>query len=176
VIRWQFQLLWPLAVTLFGMSAFALYVFVHTERLYRLKLLLIPAALVAAVFSFAWYGDRLGYGYPAGLPASFEYVAHRAVVEGHRKAWLDVMVVSRKPVEHSARLHRLPWSKPLEDALTQAQQMQRGGGRIELDLAGQGDAYPSFQPRRVLPQDDAPKDPLPDAQVPDLLAPQGRRL
>lgn len=169
MIRWQLELLWPLVAILLLLTAFGLYVVVHSDRRYRLKLVLIPALLAAAVFSFVAFGSRLGYAYPAGLPVSFEYVTHKVIIEGHRKAWIDILVVSRKPLESAARLHRLPWSKELEDVLKQGQEMQRGGGRIEMDR--DGDAYPQI-PRRVLPQDEAPKDPLPERE-PDILAPRG---
>ena len=176
MIRWQIHLLWPLVATLLVLAAFALYVYVHSDRLYRLKLLLIPAMLAAVAFSFTAFGARLGYGYPAGLPESFEYVTHRLVLENNRKAWVDVLVVSRKPLEPDARLHRLPWSKGLEDSLKQAQRMQKGDGWVEMDRTGEGDEYPQWIPRRVLPQDASPKDPLPqDRRTPerDLLVPQG---
>jgi hypothetical protein len=164
MIRWQLHLLWPLVAVLLAMAAFSLYVFSHNDRLYRLKLLMIPALLCTTLFSFAWFGGRLGYGYPAGLPDALEYVAHKLVIEDNRKAWIDVMAVSRKPLERDARLHRLPWSQPLEDALKKARDMQQGGGSIELQRgrgAGTGDDYPSWVPRRVLPQDVMPKDELP---------------
>jgi hypothetical protein len=170
MIRWQIELLWPVVVALLAFVGFALYVFIHTDRLYRLKLLLIPGVLAMAAFSFTWFGHRLGYAYPEGLPRSFEYVAHRVILVENRKAWVDVLVVSRQPLERDARLHRLPWSKKLEDALKQAHQMQKGGGRVEMGR-GNGDEYPEGVPRRVLPQDDVPKDPLP--REGDMLAPQG---
>ncbi len=172
MMHWELELLWPLVLTLFTLAAFALYVFVHNDRLYRLKLVLIPAVLLATLFSFSWFGARLGYAYPAGLPPAFEYVAHKLILVENRKAWLDVMVVSRKPLERDARLHRMPWSKPLEDALKKARQMQKGGGMIVMENKGKGDRYPQWMPRRVLPQDAVPKAP-PDKAPVDLLAPTG---
>jgi hypothetical protein len=168
--RWQIELLWPLVVALLAFVCFALYVFVHTDRFYRLKLLLIPALLAMSAFSFTWFGQQLGYAYPAGLPRSFEYVAHRLILVENQKTWLDILVVSRQPLERDSRLHRLPWSEKLEDALKKAHQMQKGGGRVEMGR-GDGDDYPQWVPRRVLPQDDAPKDPLP--REGDMLAPHG---
>lgn len=174
MIRWQLHLLWPLVATLLALAGFALYVFSHNDRLYRLKLLLIPALLPVLLFSFTWLGARLGYAYPAQLPPAFEYLTHKLILENDRKAWIDVLVVSRKPLERDARLHRMPWSKPLEEALRQARQMQQGGGSIHLEQGDAGaDDYPQWMPRRVLPQDAAPKDPLPQQTEPDLLAPQG---
>jgi len=172
MIRWQLGLFWPLVVAMLGLVAFTLYVFSHSERLYRLKLALIPALLGVAAFSFPWFGTRLGYAYPEGLPASFEYVAHRTIVQDRRKAWIDILVVSRKPLESDTRLHRVPWSRPLEEALKQAQRMQPGGGWIEMDRAQREGDDPHWMPRRVLPQDVLPKDALPDRE-PDLLRPKG---
>ncbi len=169
----QLQLMWPLVTALLALTGFALYVFIHNDRRYRVKLVLIPALLWTALFSFLWFGGRLGYAYPAGLPLAFEYVAHKLILEDNRKSWIDVMAVSRKPLERDARLHRVPWSKPLEDALKKAREMQRGGGSIHMELGrnGIGDPYPQWVPRRVLPQDVTPKDLLPDQF--DLLAPRG---
>ena len=168
--RWQIELLWPVIIGLLAFVGFALYVFIHTDRFYRLKLLLIPALLAMSAFSFTWFGQQLGYAYPEGLPRSFEYVAHRLILVDNRKAFVDILVVSRKPLERDARLHRMPWSQKLEDALKNAHQMQKGGGRVEMGR-GNGDAYPDWVPRRVLPQDDVPKDPLP--REGDMLAPHG---
>jgi hypothetical protein len=183
VIRWQLNLLWPLLAALLTLGAFALYVFTHTARLYRLKLVLIPALMGTMAFSFPWLASRMGYGYPEGLPDRFEYVAHKLVLEKHRKAWIDVMVVSLKPLERDARLHRMPWSEALEKALKKAQQMQQGGGEIRMERRGNTDEYPDWMPRRVVPGEAMPKDPPqspprrtmpnqpPDAT--DLLRPQG---
>jgi hypothetical protein len=176
VIRWQLTLLWPLVATVLILSAFALYVFAHSERLYRLKLALIPAVLAAAVASFMWFGSRLGYAFPAGLPQSFEYIAHKVILVDNRKAWLDVLVVSRKPLERDARLHRMPWTKELEDALKGAQEIKKQGGQVDMEQGG-GDEYPQWVPKRVQPQQEMPKDPIPERQSePDLLAPDGGRI
>lgn len=171
MIRWQITLFWPLVAALLALAAFTLYVYIHSEGRYRLKLVLIPALLAATTFSFTWFGARLGYACPAGLPASFEYLAHRVVAEQSRKAWIEILVLSRKPLERDARLHRVPWSKALEEALTKARQMkQAGGGWIEMDRHD-GDDAAQWVPKRVLPQDVSPKDPLPQER--DLLRPQG---
>ena len=170
--RWQIELLWPLVVALLAFVCFALDVFVHTDRFYRLKLLLIPAVLATAAFSFTWFGQQLGYAYPEGLPRASEYVAHRVILVDNRKAWVDILVVSSQPLETvgDARLHRLPWSQKLEDALKHAHPGLQKVGRVEMGR-GNGDAYPDWVPRRVLPQDDVPKDPLP--REGDMLAPHG---
>jgi hypothetical protein len=66
-------------------ATFTLHVYAHTDRLYRLKLVVIPALLAVAALSFIWFGAELGCGYPAGLPERFEYVTHRLVLENDRK-------------------------------------------------------------------------------------------
>jgi hypothetical protein len=183
VIRWQLHLMWPLLAALLTLGAFALYVFTHSARLYRLKLVLIPALMGTMAFSFPWLASRMGYGYPEGLPDRFEYVSHRLVLEEHRKAWIDVMVVSRKPLERDARLHRMPWSDALEKALKKAQQMQQGGGEVQMERRGDSDEYPDWMPRRVVPSEVMPKEPprnapgrpapSPSPDASDLLRPQG---
>jgi hypothetical protein len=177
VIHQQLQLLWPLVAALLAISVFALYVFCHTDRNYRLKLLLMPALLLAAATSFTWLGQKLGYASPHELPASFEYVTHRLVLVGDRKSWLDILVVSRTPLERDARLHRVRWTKELEDALSAARQMQRqdeGWVEMQRDADGSTDAQ-RWKPRRVLPQHAMPK-PAPTEDRRDLLAPNGPSL
>jgi hypothetical protein len=177
MIRWQLHLLWPLAAVLIGLAGFALYVFAHSDRLYRLKLLLIPAMLAVCAFSFTFFAARLGYGAPAPLPVHFEYLTHKVILEGPRKTWIDILAVSRKPLERDARLHRVPWSEKLENSLKLAREMRKTGGDIELHR-GDNDDYPGYVPKRVMPQDVAPKDPIPEQRPaqPDILAPDTGRI
>ena len=160
----QFQLLSTLSAVLVLLAALVLYVYYSTDRHYRLKLLLGPALLGGCAVSFVVVGSRLGYAWPSALPESFEYMAHRAVVVDERKRWVDVLLVSLKPLQSSPRLHRVPWSQQIEDALEQAQSMRedRAGGQIVMEgqagAAGRGDAYPEYVPKRVLPRQQNPKD------------------
>lgn len=161
--REQFLLFAPTLAVLMLLLAFVLYVFYSTDRHYRLKLLLGPALVIASLAVVPSLGAQLGYGWPAGLPVSFEYLAHRVKVEATENRWIDVLVVSRKPFSTEPRLHRVRWSQKLEDALYQAQQMKEGkeGGDIEMNADGHaasnGDSYPSYVPKRVLPRDQSPK-------------------
>jgi hypothetical protein len=171
-MRLQLQALWPLTVGMLAFAIFTLYVYVHCERHYRLKLVLLPALLVLVAVSYQWFGSRLGYGYPAAVPKSFEYIAHRLIVEDRRKVWIDVLLVNRAPLSRDPRLHRMQWSQQLETALRWAQQMQQsGGGWIEMDRIEGSDDEPHWLPRRVLPQFIVPKDALPLPSLPQ--EPQG---
>lgn len=160
----ELSILYPVTAVVLCIAIFAAYVLCHTDRRYRLKLVLVPATIGAAVFSFVFFGAKLGYAYPAGLPETFEYIAHKVILIESEKRYIDVLVVSRKPLERDARLHRAPWSQKLEDAMKGAQAMKRGGGSVEMEQQGkpQGDEYPEWVPKRVLPQEQIPKSPIPD--------------
>jgi hypothetical protein len=142
-----------------------------TDQHYRLKLLLGPALLAACAGSFAVVGSALGYAWPAALPESFEYMAHRPVVVDQHKRWVDVLLVSRKPFESAPRLHRIPWSQAMEEALETAQAMKEGqaGGEIVMEAGGgpgHGDSYPAYVPKRILPQQQRPKGNTPPSSAP----------
>lgn len=177
--REQFLLLAPTLAVLLLLLAFVLYVFYSTDRHYRIKLLLGPALVVASLAVVPSLGAKLGYGWPAGLPVSFEYLAHRVKAEATENRWIDVLVVSRKPFGTEPRLHRVPWSQKLEDALYKAQQMKEGneGGDIEMNAdanaASNGDSYPDYVPKRVLPKDQNPKPGHPHRRAPDQRLKEG---
>jgi hypothetical protein len=181
MLQQQFTLLLPLVTIFVLLAVLILYVHYSTDKMYRVKLLLGPALLLACAGAFPYVGVKLGYGWPAALPESFEYVAHKPIVVGREKRWVDVMVVSRKPYKADPRLHRVPWSQQFEEALDKAQAMKEGkeGGTIVLDSAGgapsAGDAYPSYVPKRVMPQQESPKAPLPPRQAPGQKPPGGER-
>jgi hypothetical protein len=155
------------------LTVFMLYVYYSTAKHYRIKLLLGPALLLACACAIPSVGTKLGYGWPAALPQSFEYVAHKAVVVEAEKRWIDVLVLSRRPFETDPRLHRVPWSQKMEEALDKAQAMKEGkeGGDIVMSAnagsSGSGDSYPDYVPRRVLPQEQSPKAPLMPRTSPD---------
>ena len=161
--RQQFTLLSPLFVVFGLLIALILYVFYSSDRHYRIKLLLGPALFVACTYAIPYVGSKLGYGWPAALPQSFEYMAHKAVVVGTEKRGIDVLVVSRQPFSTQPRLHRVPWTQKMEDALDKAQEMKEGkeGGDIVMNGAAGGarggDSYPDYVPKRVLPQEQNPK-------------------
>lgn len=164
MLREQLSLLAPLLSAFIVLSLLILYVHYSTDRLYRLKLVLGPALLLACVFAVPFVGVKLGYGWPAPLPQSFEYVAHKSVVIDSEKRWIDVLVLSRKPFKADSRLHRIPWTQKLEDSLEKAKEMKEGreGGEIVMNGQGvngdqRGDEYPDYIPKRVLPQEQRPK-------------------
>ncbi len=136
-------------------------------------ILMGPALLLACAGAFPFVGLSLGYAWPTELPASFEYMAHKPIVVGQHKRWIDVLLLSRKPFKADPRLQRVPWSQAFEDALNQAQTMKEGkeGGEIVMereagDAAG-GDGHPNHSPKRVLPQDQNLKAPLLPGNTPE---------
>ena len=173
MLQQQFTLLAPMLGIFVLLTLFVLYVYYSTDRHYRIKLLLGPALLIACTCAVPSVGTLLGYGWPAALPRSFEYMAHKTVVVGAEKRWIDVLVLSRKPFSTDPRLHRIPWSQKMEDALDKAQAMKEGkeGGDIVMSSdAGEsrsGDDYPDYVPRRVLPQEQSPKAALVPRESPD---------
>jgi hypothetical protein len=173
MFREQLWMLAPALSILVLLVVFMLYVHFSTARHYRIKLLLAPALLVASMSAAPYVGNKLGYGWPSALPLSFEYMAHRVLIVASEKRWIDVLVISRKPFRTDPRLHRLPWSQKLEDALDRAQTMKEGkeGGDIVMNADAtaprDGDDYPDYVPKRVLPQEQMPKPGYPGRLGPD---------
>jgi hypothetical protein len=166
----QLNLLYPLVAIFLATTVFVLYVYYSSARHYRLKLLLGPALLAACVFTVPTVGAKLGYGWPAPLPESFQYIAHRTVVVGGEKQWIDVMVLSRKPLRTDARLHRIRHTGKLEQVLEEAQRMKEGQGGGEIVVTGPGSAGGSndagYSASRVLPQDEFRKGAPPPRALP----------
>lgn len=175
MLQQQFALLSPLLAIFILLAVLILYVHYSTDKLYRIKLLMGPARLLACAGAFPFVGVKLGYGWPTALPQSFEYVAHKAIVVGHEKRWVDVLLVSRKPLKGEPRLHRIPWSPQIEDVLEKAQSMKEGkeGGDIVMNGTGAaprfGDSYSDYVPERVLPRQQNPKDGEPSRRAPSPL-------
>lgn len=182
MLKEQLGLLYPLVAVLLATAVLVLYVHYTSARHYRIKLLLGPALLAASIFAVPSVGARLGYGWPAPLPASFQYIAHKTVVVEGEKRWIDVLVVSRKPLRPDARLHRIRWTPPLEKVLEQAQQMKEDprGGEIVVNgppgSASDSAGDPGYSAMRVLPQDRIRKGPPtpPPARAPELREEQRR--
>lgn len=173
MLQQQFTLLLPVTTIFVLLGMLVLYVHYSTPTHYRIKLLMGPALLLACAGAFAFVGLNLGYAWPGELPASFEYMAHKPIVVGQQKRWIDVLLQSREPLKADLRLHRVPWSQSFEQALDRAQAMKEGkeGGKIVMERgngdAGGGDDYPNYIPRRVLPQDENPKVPPAPGVTPD---------
>ena len=186
MLREQLSLLSPVVAILLLAVVFVLYVHYTSPRHFRIKLLLGPVLLAACAFAVPAIGARLGYGWPVDLPVSFQYLAHRTVVVGGEKRWIDVLLLSRKPLGRDARLQRIPWTPGVEKVLEQAEQMKEGpeGGEIVVEgrqagkRSGPRGTAPEYSATRVLPQDEAPKGrpapARPDAQ-PGEAPPRPRR-
>ncbi len=173
LLQYQMWLLAPLVLVLVLMMAFAIYVFYSSDRRYRLKLVLGPALILTAYFSFVLVGAHLGYAYPAKLPKKFLYLDHAVVMstDGTKKEWIDIFLISKDPWSDKTRLQRIPWSKNMEEAAKQAQSIRRGGGVASMERkdgkpsadeqsgSSDGDEYPDYIPKRVMPQDVLPKEP-----------------
>ena len=164
----QLSLLYPVVAVLLLLVVLVLYVHYTTDRQYRIKLLLGPALLGACVFTAPWIGARLGYGWPTPLPSDFQYLAHRTVVMDGQKRWVDVLLLSRKPLDTQARLHRVRWTRELENVLEEAERMKEGPAGGEVRVTGPGRAPGERDDRggghsaiRVLPSDRIPKDAVP---------------
>lgn len=181
MLKEQLDLLYPLLAILLATAVLVLYVHYTSPGHFRVKLLLGPALLAASVFAVPGVGARLGYGWPSPLPASFQYIAHKTVVVEGEKKWIDVFLVSRKPLHTDARVHRIRWTAPVEKVLDQAQQMKEdpGGGEIVVNgppaAAAGSDDHPGYSAMRVLPQDRVHKGPPAPARPPDAEPRQERR-
>jgi hypothetical protein len=174
MLQAQLGLLYPLLAIFLVLTVFVLYVHYTTDRHYRLKLVLGPALLLACALAVPCVGTRLGYGWPAALPQSFEYLAHKTMLVGFEKRWIDVLLLSRSGPSPGARLHRIPWSRSMEDVLDEALRLKESGEGGDIVLTGKarpggesGGAYPEYVPKRVLPSEAMPKDAVPPRSSPD---------
>jgi hypothetical protein len=113
---------WALALGLMLIAGFGSWVFIHSNRSYLLRWAIIPVSVIVAVLSARLYDVRLGYAVPADLPPKFMYLGHRVIVEKKRKTGIEVWVQTA-----STRLYRIPYSKPVEEAMDKAREQAKGG-------------------------------------------------
>lgn len=169
----QLDLLYPVVAVFLLVAVLVLYVHYTSDRQYRIKILLAPALLTACAFTVPLIGTRLGYGWPTPLPTSFQYLAHKTVVVDGEKRWMDVMLVSREPLDPRSRLHRVRWNRELEKVLEEAERMKEGrdGGDIVVTSpsreGGGGEREGGHSAIRVLPGDRMPKDAVPTQRLPE---------
>ena len=123
----QILAFFPLFAGLCLMAGLAAWVFIHSNRSYRLRWALIPAAFLIAAMSSSLYPSRLGYAVAMPLPEKFVYLGHHVVVVQNQKVALEVWGQTR-----ATRLYVVPYSKPMERALEQAQQAGRGGEPVVM--------------------------------------------
>jgi hypothetical protein len=161
----QLALMYPMVAIFLVAAVLMLYVYYTSPKQYRIKLLLGPLLLGACVVTVPLVGSKLGYGWPAPLPVSFQYLAHKTVVVQGRKRWVDVLLISRKPLRREARLHRIPWSPQVENVLEDAERQKEGRAGGEIVVTGPpggasgGERGPGYSITRVLPADRTPKSP-----------------
>ena len=72
---------WPLSFTLILMAGFGAWVFIHSNRSYLLRWIIVPLSLCVSVVSAKVYDAALGYALQGDLPAKFLYLGHHVVVE-----------------------------------------------------------------------------------------------
>ncbi|HXS54174.1 MAG TPA: hypothetical protein VN782_16675 [Usitatibacter sp.] len=140
---------WPLAFGLLAIAAFGSWVFIHSDRSYLLRWAMIPLSLLVAVASAAVYDAGLGYAVAAKLPPRFVYLGHQVVVEQQHKAGIEVWAQAAR-----TRLYRIPYSKPMEEALNRAHEQAKSGLPVVMQrrsAAGAGaQRPPGFGPREMV--------------------------
>lgn len=122
---------WPLALGLLLVAGFGSWVFMHSNRSYLLRWAIIPVSLVVAVASAKVYDARLGYAVAASLPPKFVYLGHQVVVERMHKAGIEVWAQAAR-----TRLYRIPYSKPMEEALDRAREQAKSGLPVMMQRRG----------------------------------------
>jgi hypothetical protein len=152
---------WPLALGLVLVAGFGSWVFLHSDRSYLLRWAMIPVSLVVAVASARVYDAGLGYAVAAELPAKFVYLGHHVVVERARKTGIEVWGRSAR-----TRLYRIPYSRPMEQALDRARDQAKGGlpvmmekhARLSKAMANEAQQdEPPYDAKVLLPSDVNPK-------------------
>jgi hypothetical protein len=125
---------WPLAFGLLLVAGFGSWVFIHSNRSYLLRWAMIPLSLAVAVASAKVYDTRLGYAVAAELPKRFVYLGHQVVVEDKHKTGIEVWA---QVTEN--RVYRIPYSKPMEEALELAREQAKGGLPVVMSKRASGD-------------------------------------
>lgn len=117
-----FDSYWPLGLGLILIAGFGSWVFIHSNKSYLLRWAMIPLSLAVAVASARMYDAGLGYAVAAELPPKFVYLGHQVVIERMHKAGIEVWTQAAR-----TRLYRIPYSKPMEQALERARQQAKSG-------------------------------------------------
>jgi hypothetical protein len=157
---------WPLGFGLLLIAGFGSWVFMHSNRSYLLRWVLIPVSLVVAVASAKVYDARLGYAVPAELPPNFVYLGHKVVLDRAHKTGIEVWAQAA-----DSRLYRIPYSRPMEKALQHARDQAKSGLPVVMHkLKGKPGGRPGragvladsrdplYESNVVLPSDLDPKD------------------
>jgi hypothetical protein len=163
----QLTTYWPLAFGLILIAGFGSWVFIHSNRSYLLRWAIIPLSLLVAVASAQVYDARLGYAVAKELPKRFVYLGHQVVVEEKHKTGIEVWA---QVTEN--RVYRIPYSKPMEEALDHAREQAKAGLPVVMSRRQAGtksgpmgaiadsDA-PPYDSNVVLPSEMNPKTPGP---------------
>lgn len=120
----------PIIVFLVCLVSISLWVILKSETLTALKVLLVPAVISLAIFAGVSVISLLGHAVPERPSERVAVLAHRAVVENGVKKKLELWVISNG----TSRLHVLPYTKKLEEALEKGQQARRQGYQSELEI------------------------------------------
>ena len=157
---------WPLAFGLVLIAGFGAWVFIHSNRSYLLRWVMIPLALGVSVVSAKVYDARLGYAVSAELPVKFVYLGHQVIVERNRKTGIEVWAKSA-----GTRLYRIAYSRSAEGAMDVAREQAKAGQPVvmqrrqasaaktssQLASTQQSNDEPMYESRIVLPSDVDPK-------------------
>ncbi|HUL64808.1 MAG TPA: hypothetical protein VLW55_09350 [Burkholderiaceae bacterium] len=157
---------WPLSFTLILMAGFGAWVFIHSNRSYLLRWIIVPLSLCVSVVSAKVYDAALGYALQGDLPAKFLYLGHHVVVEQNRKTAIEVWTKAGK-----TRLYRISYSKSAESAMDAAREQAKTGQPVLMErregpaqekrasrFGGRESAgEPIYESRIVLPSEINPK-------------------
>jgi hypothetical protein len=157
---------WPLSVTLLLMAGFGAWVFIHSNRSYLLRWIIIPLSLCVSVVSAKVYDAALGYALQGDLPAKFLYLGHHVIVDQNHKTAIEVWTKAGK-----TRLYRIVYSKAAESAMDAAREQAKTGQPVMMErreIPGQEKrtarfggretgGEPVYESRIVLPSEIIPK-------------------
>ena len=123
-----FSTYWPLSFTLILMAGFGAWVFIHSNRSYLLRWVIVPLSLCVSVVSAKVYDAALGYAIQDELPPKFLYLGHHVVVEQNHKTAIEVWTKSGK-----TRLYRITYSKSAEGAMDAAREQAKSGQPVLME-------------------------------------------
>lgn len=151
----------PVIMIVLAIVVAALWAIIKSPTRPLIKALAIPATLVATIVVCTLFAGWLGRSVPLPLPDPANVLAHRIIVQDHKKTKIEIWVK-----QNPTRLYVVPWTKQLEDALGGAADARDQGFETILRLkkkqgAPGGQQRPQgadeYETEKAMPQELMPK-------------------
>jgi hypothetical protein len=164
------ELLIPVIVILLSCAAWALFIFIRSNAATTVKVIAVPVIITGSFVVVFLLTQWLGRSVPLPLPDEINVIAHQTLVKNSKKTSIEIWVKEKD----NTRLYIIPYSKPMEGALNEAEKGRQQGFESRLkkkkkeqkqDDAGMGggakvpqQAQSQYELKLIQPSDIIPKD------------------